>query len=175
MATHEEYGQLLTLLHEVLTGCRNAPVRRATELLAKHGLEVPSTEESEYPTYQAMREAWQEMKAKLKKNATSALDLSEARIAQLKQRDERIAELEQRNKHLFEVNERQTSRVTDLELGVRGAVEALMDMVNQHCTERGGDGAQLFDGALSANEDAIAYLETIGRIKDNQLVWKNDG
>lgn len=47
-------------------------------------------------------------------------------------------------------------------------LEALMDMVHQHCTGLNGF---IDDGALSANENAVAILEEAGLVKDNRLLW----
>jgi hypothetical protein len=43
------------------------------------------------------------------------------------------------------------------------AVDALMDMVGQHCS--GYESHELCSGALSANRDALKFLEKIGKVK----------
>ena len=58
----------------------------------------------------------------------------------------------------------------------REVVEALMDMVNQHCQDP-RDPDVVLDGALSSNEDALFLLVEMGYAKDlgrgrYRLLWE---
>lgn len=68
-----------------------------------------------------------------------------------------------------EAVEEERSFVAKYRAGNTALLEALMDMVHQHCSSVDSD---LIDhGYLSANEDAVAVLEEAGMVKNNRLLW----
>lgn len=123
--------------------------------------------------------AWNEIQdeAMAKANEKSLAARVKQLEARCKQHEQTISDHLADRRRSAEYGQRREKRIAELEAKLAEAIEHLVDMVNQHCDgyDREGNPQVLFDGALSANEDAIAYLVKIGRVKNGKLVGAEDG